>query len=188
MAVVTDSPDELKDALESFAAGKSHPAVHASTATATGHPLAFIFTGLGPQWWGMGRQLLQENPVFRAVIERCDAALTPLAGWSLMDELSADELTSRMEETAVLQPANFALQLGLVELWSSLGIIPDAIVGHSAGEVAAAYIAGALSFDDAVTVIYHRARLQQLTTGEGSSPWGFRPSARGNWPPSVTAD
>jgi myxalamid-type polyketide synthase MxaE and MxaD len=167
MAVVTGSVDELKEALESFSAGNPHPAVHSSVTPAAERPLGFIFTGLGPQWWGMGRQLLEESPVFRAVIERCDAALTPLAGWSLMDELSADERASRMAETAVLQPANFALQVGLVELWSSLGVVPEAIVGHSAGEVAAAYVAGALSFDDAITVIYHRARLQQLTSGEG---------------------
>ncbi|HXL91157.1 MAG TPA: type I polyketide synthase [Streptosporangiaceae bacterium] len=167
IAVVTDSLDELKDALESFSAGSSHPAVHSSVTQGAARPLGFVFTGLGPQWWGMGRQLLEESPVFRAVIERCDAALTPLAGWSLMDELSADEAASRMAETAVLQPANFALQLGLAELWSGLGVVPEAIVGHSAGEVAAAYVAGALSFEDAITVIYHRARLQQLTSGEG---------------------
>jgi myxalamid-type polyketide synthase MxaE and MxaD len=167
MAVVTDSPDELKEALASFSAGNPHPAVHSSVTPGAERPLGFIFTGLGPQWWGMGRQLLQESPVYRAAIERCDAALTPLAGWSLMDELSADERTSRMAETAVLQPANFALQVGLAELWASLGVVPEAIVGHSAGEVAAAYVAGALSFDDAITVIYHRARLQQLTSGEG---------------------
>jgi acyl transferase domain-containing protein len=108
----------------------------------------------------MGRQLLQESLAYRAVIERCYAALTPLAGWSLRDELAADEGASRMAETAVLQPANFALQVGLVERWSSLGVAPGAIVGHSAGEVTAAYVAGALSFDDAITVIYHRARLR----------------------------
>jgi myxalamid-type polyketide synthase MxaE and MxaD len=167
MAVVTDSVEELTEALASFSAGDPHPALHSSVTPAGERPLGFIFTGLGPQWWGMGRQLLQQSPVYRAVIERCDAALTPLAGWSLMDELSADEGASRMAETAVLQPANFALQVGLAELWSSLGVVPGAIVGHSAGEVAAAYVAGALSFDDAVTVIYHRARLQQLTSGEG---------------------
>jgi len=167
MAVVTDSLDELKEALESFSAGNPHPAVHSSAMLGAARTLGFIFTGLGPQWWGMGRQLLEESPVFRAVIERCDAALTPLAGWSLMDELSADEAASRMAETAVLQPANFALQVGLTELWSALGVVPEAIVGHSAGEVAAAYVAEALSFEDAITVIYHRARLQQLTSGEG---------------------
>ncbi len=167
LAIVTDSPDELKEALESAHAGNPHPALHSSTPPSADYPLGFIFTGLGPQWWAMGRQLLEENALFRSVIERCDAAMTPLAGWSLMDEMSAAQSASRMEETAVLQPANFALQVGLAELWKAMGIEPVAIVGHSAGEVAAAYVAGALSFEDAITVIYHRARLQQRTTGEG---------------------
>jgi myxalamid-type polyketide synthase MxaD len=165
LAIVTDSPDELRDALDSAHRGTPHPALHRSSPGAD--RLGFLFTGLGPQWWAMGRQLLEENALFRSVIERCDAALAPIAGWSLMDELSADEHASRMNETAVLQPANFALQLGLVELWKALGIEPTAIVGHSAGEVAAAHVAGALTFDDAITVIYHRARLQQRTSGEG---------------------
>jgi hybrid polyketide synthase/nonribosomal peptide synthetase FtdB len=185
MAVVTDSAVELQEALESFSAGNPHPAVHSSVTPGAERPLGFIFTGLGPQWWGMGRQLLQENPVFRATIERCDAALTPLAGWSLMDEMSADEHASRMAETAVLQPANFALQVGLAELWASLGILPGAIVGHSAGEVAAACVAGALSFTDAITVIYHRARLQQLTSGEGRLLAVAIPEARARELPAV---
>ena len=167
LAIVTDSPDELKEALDSAHQGRSHPALHLASPLGTGQPLGFLFTGLGPQWWAMGRQLLEENALFRSVIERCDAALTPIAGWSLMDEMSADESASRMNETAVLQPANFALQLGLAELWKALGIEPAAIVGHSAGEVAAAHVAGALTFEDAITVIFHRARLQQLTSGEG---------------------
>lgn len=72
-----------------------------------------------------------------------------------------------MTETAVAQVANFALQIALVALWRSWGIEPDAIVGHSAGEVAAAYVAGSLTWDDAVLVAFHRSRLQQQTTGQG---------------------
>lgn len=79
----------------------------------------------------------------------------------------ADEAVSRMAETEVAQPANFALQVGLVELWRSWGIVPDAVVGHSAGEPAAAYAAGALGLEEAVRVTYHRSRLQQRTTGQG---------------------
>ena len=167
LAIVTGSLDELKEALESAHAGNPHPALHSSTPPSADYPLGFLFTGLGPQWWGMGRHLLEESALFRSVVERCDAAMSPLAGWSLMDEMSAAESASRMNETAVLQPANFALQLGLVELWKAMGIEPAAIVGHSAGEVAAAYVSGALNFEDAITVIYHRARLQQHTSGEG---------------------
>lgn len=167
LAVVTDDLRELREGLASVSAGQPHPAVHLSAGPAAGSPLAFVYTGMGPQWWGMGRDLLTRSPVFRAAIDRCDAALSRLADWSLTEELLAGETASRMGETAISQPANFALQVALTELWASLGIKPDAIVGHSAGEIAAAYVAGALTFEDAVTVIYHRARLQHQTAGSG---------------------
>ncbi len=167
LAVVTDDMQELRDALKSVKAGDPYPAAHLSSGAPADSPLAFVYTGMGPQWWGMGRQLLETSRVFREAIERCDVALSRLADWSLIDELLADEPASRMGETAISQPANFALQVALTEVWASLGFRPDAIAGHSAGEIAAAWAAGALSFDDAVTVIYHRARLQHQTTGQG---------------------
>jgi myxalamid-type polyketide synthase MxaD len=167
LAVVTDDLAELRDGLASVRAGQPHPAVHRSSGPPADSPLAFVYTGMGPQWWGMGRQLLTTSHVFAAAIDRCDAALKKFADWSLADEMLADEPISRMAETAIAQPANFALQVALTELWASLGVRPDVIVGHSAGEIAAAYVAGALTFDDAVTVIYHRARLQHQTTGQG---------------------
>ena len=122
---------------------------------------------MGPQWWGMGRQLLVEEPLFCDWIERCDAALAKHADWSLYEEMCRGEQTSRMSETQISQPANFALQVGLASLWRSWGITPSAVVGHSAGEIAAAYVAGMLEFDDAVRVIYNRSRLQHRTSGQG---------------------
>lgn len=129
--------------------------------------LAFVYTGMGPQWWAMGRQLLAAEPVFRAAVERCDAIFRDLAGWSILAELTAGEASSKIDETRVAQPAILAIQVGLTELWRSWGIRPDAIVGHSVGEAAAAYASGALSLEDAVTVIYQRSRLQQTTAGTG---------------------
>jgi acyl transferase domain-containing protein/acyl carrier protein len=167
LALVTDSAYEAAEALRCFSAGDPHSALHACAAEPSGSPLVFVFTGMGPQWWGMGRELLTTNQVFRSAIERCDAALRPLSDWSLLEELSADQESSRMDQTAISQVANFALQVALAEVWASFGIVPDAIVGHSAGEIAAAYVAGALSWADAVRVIFHRARLQQATTGQG---------------------
>ncbi|MGH3249560.1 MAG: type I polyketide synthase [Trebonia sp.] len=167
LAVVSGDSAEVRVALRGVGEGVSHPAVRRSEYPAADVRLALVFTGMGPQWWGMGRDLFTSNAVFRAEIERCDAAFAPLAGWSLADALLADEAASAMSRTEVSQPANFALQVGLAAVWKSLGITPDAIIGHSAGEVAAAYVAGALTFDDAITVIYHRARLQQLTSGQG---------------------
>jgi acyl transferase domain-containing protein len=162
LAVVTDDFNELRAALASASAGQPHPALHKSSGPAADSPLAFVYTGMGPQWSEMGQQLLSTSRVFREAIDRCDAAMFRLFGWSL-----SREQLFRMDETAISQPANFALQVALTELWASLGIRPTAIVGHSAGEIAACYVAGALTFEDAVTVIFHRARLQHRTTGMG---------------------
>jgi len=93
--------------------------------------------------------------------------LRPHAGWSLLAELTAAEADSRLEETEIAQPAIFALQVALAAVWRSWGITPDAVVGHSVGEIAAAHLAGALTLDDAVRVVYHRSRLMQQATGLG---------------------
>lgn len=130
--------------------------------------MVFVFSGNGPQWWGMGRALLQQHSLVRAIVERCDHYWRPLAGWSLLEELLADEASSRMEQTEVAQPALFAIQIALAELWQSWGIEPQTVIGHSVGEIAAAYVAGILSFEDALAVVYHRSRLQSLTEGQGT--------------------
>ncbi len=129
--------------------------------------VAFVCSGQGPQWWAMGRQLLHEEPAFRAAIERCAAILERLADWSLLDELTALESRSRMDNTAISQPCIFALQVGLAELWASWGVRPEAIVGHSVGEVAAAFLAGVFSLDDAVRIIFHRGRTMDLARERG---------------------
>jgi acyl transferase domain-containing protein/NADP-dependent 3-hydroxy acid dehydrogenase YdfG/acyl carrier protein/ubiquinone/menaquinone biosynthesis C-methylase UbiE len=129
--------------------------------------MAFVYTGQGPQWWGMGRQLLEREPIFREVIEKCDAVVRRLGGWSLLEQFQVEESESRMEVTAVAQPAIFALQAGLTELWRSRGVVPDAVVGHSVGEVAAAYAAGVFSLEDACRVIFHRGRCMELASAHG---------------------
>lgn len=168
LAVVAHSTEELAARLDAYASGEACPGMTSGRKAAGRAPrLVFVCSGMGPQWWAMGRELLAQEPVFRAVIERCDALLRTYSGWSLLDELTADEAGSRMAETRIAQPANFALQVALAALWRSWGVEPDAIVGHSAGEVAAAYLAGAMSLEEATRVIYHRSRLQHQTTGQG---------------------
>jgi acyl transferase domain-containing protein/acyl carrier protein len=129
--------------------------------------LAFVCTGMGPQWWKMCRGLLGVYSAFTESIQRSDRELSRYTAWSLIDELRRDETSSRMAETEFAQPANFAIQVALAEQLQQFGITPDAVIGHSAGEVAAHHIAGLLTFEQAIEVIYHRSRLQQRTSGQG---------------------
>lgn len=166
-ALAVQSRDELIEQLDTLAGRQAAGASFAGKVSGRKSKLTFVFSGMGPQWWAMGRQLLEEEPLFRETIAACDALLRQHAEWSLIAELKASESESRMTETWIAQPASFALQIALARLWRSWGIEPDAIVGHSAGEVAAAHVAGALTLDDAIRVIFHRSRLQQRTSGYG---------------------
>ncbi|MEZ4753739.1 MAG: type I polyketide synthase [Bdellovibrionota bacterium] len=130
--------------------------------------LAFIFSGQGPQYWGMASDLLESESIFSESLKICAKHFDQLAGWSLLDQLRANEDLSRLDQTEVAQPAIFALQVGLAALWRSWGFEPEAVIGHSVGEVAAAYVSGALSLEDAVKVVYHRSRLQQRSHGSGA--------------------
>ena len=159
-----DSRPALIEALEACLSGGG---VAGRRSERNRRALAFVFSGQGAQWSGMGRDLLAHEPTFRTEVERIDALLHPYTGWSLLDELNAEGDASRLDETEVAQPAIFAFQVGLVALWRSWGIEPDAVVGHSVGEVAAAYVGGALQLEDAVRLIYHRGRLMQQATGLG---------------------
>ncbi|MCI0557157.1 MAG: polyketide synthase dehydratase domain-containing protein, partial [Nitrososphaera sp.] len=101
-------------------------------------------------------------------IEKCDELLRKYSDLSLLNELTADEERSRINETQIAQPAIFSIQIALAALWRSWGIEPDVVLGHSVGEVAAAYVSGALNLEDAVRVIFNRSRLQQRTAGQGA--------------------
>ncbi|TWS18774.1 type I polyketide synthase [Tsukamurella asaccharolytica] len=167
LAVIAAADADAAEALRAAADGAPHQCLRSGSALADARPLAFVYTGMGPQWWAMARGLLQHNAVFRAAIDRCDEAIAALVGWSLSSELLAAEADSRMSESVVAQIANFGVQYALTRLWESFGVRPDLIVGHSAGEVAAALEAGALEFEDAITVIVHRARIQHTASGGG---------------------
>lgn len=131
--------------------------------------IAFVMSGQGPQWWGMGRELMEHEPVFRASMEACAAAMKPHARFSLLEELARDEADSKILQTEIGQPAIFAMQVSLAALWKSKGITPAAIVGHSVGEVAAACVAGILSLEEGARIIVLRARLMnECARGEGT--------------------
>ncbi len=168
LAVVSDTFSNLGRDLRSHIDRDTPPTVIANRIPIGGPPpVVFVFTGMGPQWWAMGRQLLTAEPIYRAMVEECDRLLRPLTGWSLVDELLADEAKSRINEAFIAQPAIFAVQVGLAAVWAAWGVRPDAVVGHSVGEVAAAYVSGALSLEDAIRVVFHRSRLQDRTRGQG---------------------
>ncbi|QFY07530.1 acyltransferase domain-containing protein [Nonomuraea phyllanthi] len=111
--------------------------------------LVFVFSGQGNQWLGMGRGLAAE-PAAREVLDESDDVLTRLAGWSVTGELAATAETSRLQDPAVLQPVLVALQIAVVRLLESWGVIADACVGHSLGEIPAAVACGALTLEDAL--------------------------------------
>ena len=130
--------------------------------------IAFVMSGQGPQWWGMGRELMQHEPVFRRVIEQCDAAMRGIADFSLLEELNRSEETSQMHRTEIAQPAIFAMQVGLAELWKSWGVQPAAVAGHSVSEIAAACVAGLFSLEQGARIIALRAQFMgDCARGEG---------------------
>jgi len=130
--------------------------------------VAFVFPGQGSQWIGMATELLRGEPLFHQAIRDCDAAAQPYLGWSILEELQADETASAMDRIEVIQPVLFAVQIGLARLWQSWGVTPAAVVGHSMGEVAASYTAGVITLDDAARIICRRSHLMARTSGQGA--------------------
>ncbi|QRO01345.1 amino acid adenylation domain-containing protein [Archangium violaceum] len=168
VALPFQSVSELKDALRAFLSGVDGTGPRTDRVAAGALPgLVFVFAGQGPRWAGVGPGLMEQEPVFREVLEQCDAILRPLTGWSLLDELRAEEGRSRLDEAEIAQPALVALQVGLAALWRSWGIEPEAVVGHSAGEIAAAHVAGALSLSQALHLAWHRGRITQRAPAGG---------------------
>lgn len=167
VGIVGRSKDDFRARLDEFVRD-THGADVATGHRAVAPPkIAFVFSGQGPQWYAMGRELLAEEPVFAAVMSECDALLRPLSGSSLLEALAAPEDGSRLEETEVAQPAIFAIQVALVALWKSWGISPEGVVGHSVGEIAALHAAGVLSLAEAVRVVWNRGHIMQRATGLG---------------------
>jgi len=139
--------------------------------------VAFMFTGQGAQYAGMARRLDQTQPAFRAVLDRCAAVLDPLLGVPLRELLFAEDGSSRLDQTAYTQPALFAVEYALAELWRAWGVRPDALIGHSVGECVAACVGGVMPLDDALALIAERGRLMQALPAGGAMAAVFAPEA-----------
>lgn len=157
---------EVGNLLEKAANGASEPGIYMGSTLEKPSGIAFIYSGNGSQWAGMGSRLLAD-PLFQETVAEIDTSFKPLSGFSLVDELAGKNGKDRYPYTEIAQPALFALQVGVTRMLQRDGIIPVAVAGHSVGEVAAAWAAGILDLHAAVTVIYHRSRLQGTTKGKG---------------------
>ncbi|HEX8132453.1 MAG TPA: beta-ketoacyl synthase N-terminal-like domain-containing protein, partial [Actinomycetes bacterium] len=167
LALVCGDREELISGLTAFLRGEPRPGLAAGHGAGLVPPLVFVYSGQGSQWWGMGRELLATEPVFRAAVEEVGEALSRSVDWSLLAELTADEERSRLAETEIAQPALFALQVALTVLWRHWGVEPAGVMGHSSGEVAAAWAAGVLTLEEAASWIAERGRRLQGATGRG---------------------
>ena len=152
----------LLEALEEFARDPASVA----TVDEEDRPLVMVFTGQGSQWAGCGRALYDTQPVFRRVVDAVEKY------WRAHSDISLRRACfhatqAELDECELAQPVTFLLQCALLEMFKTWGVYPDCVVGHSSGEVAAAYACGALSLADATRLVYHRATLQQRTAGSG---------------------
>jgi acyl transferase domain-containing protein/acyl carrier protein len=167
LAVVGGSREELLGSLETFlTGGLPTDAAHATAGTTP--RTAFVFPGQGWQWDGMGAELLAWNEAFATAVTECSGAIEKLTGWSVIDVLNAAEGAPALDRVDVVQPVMFAVMVGLVRLWESVGVSPSAVVGHSQGEIAAAHAAGVLSLDDAVQVVVARSAALVEIAGQGA--------------------
>ncbi|UJW29897.1 type I polyketide synthase [Saccharothrix sp. AJ9571] len=165
--VLAADRDEAIAGLDAVAAGAPGVGVVSGLADVEGKRV-FVFPGQGAQWLGMGLDLLDVSPVFAARLAECERALAPLLGWSVLDVLRGEEGAPSLDRLDVVQPVSFAVMVSLAALWRSLGVEPDAVVGHSQGEIAAACVAGALSLEDAARVVVMRSQvMDRRLTGRG---------------------
>ncbi|MEU1689918.1 SDR family NAD(P)-dependent oxidoreductase [Micromonospora sp. NPDC005707] len=156
---------EQMAALRALAEDRPHPALLQHTTAHTGRTV-FVFPGQGGQWLGMGRELAAQSPVFAAHLEACAEALRPHVDWDLREVLDDDD-PDWLTRVDVVQPVLFAVMTGLAAVWRHHGIIPDAVIGHSQGEIAAAHAAGALTLDDAAKIVALRAKALRALIGQG---------------------
>ncbi|MER6952809.1 SDR family NAD(P)-dependent oxidoreductase [Streptomyces sp. NPDC000618] len=166
-AVLAADRDGFLDALDALAADR--PAEGVLRGSPAEGKVVFVFPGQGSQWTGMARELLDASPVFAAKAAECAAAIEEFVDWNLLDVLRDEPGAASMDRIEVIQPVLFTVMVSLAELWRSYGVQPDAVVGSSQGEIAAAHVAGGLSIEDAARVVCLRSQLLADTlVGKGA--------------------
>ena len=167
LALVFEETKEAVRGLETFGAGGMPDRFETARAGPHPAPVVFVFTGMGPQWYGMGHALYQADLVFREGIDAFDRLFAAISGRSIKDEMWDGATGTRIADVETAMPANMALQWALACWWRSLGVSPEFIIGHSVGEIVGACAAGALTLEEGVRVIYARSRLQKKLQGRG---------------------
>jgi acyl transferase domain-containing protein/acyl carrier protein/UDP-glucose 4-epimerase len=165
--LVGEGRADLSKALTALAQGGAAANLVEGVADAAGGGVVFVFAGQGSQWPGMALDLLDCSPVFAAWMQSCEQALAPHVSWSLHDVLRGVDGAPSLERIDVVQPALFAVMVSLAGLWRACGVEPDVVIGHSQGEIAAAFVAGGLSLEDAAKLIALRSRALIGLMGKG---------------------
>jgi len=180
--LVGTSAEELVTGLAGLAAGErakvSASGLVASATAGDVGKVVFVFPGQGSQWEGMGRELAAVSPVFAARLAECGRALAPYVDWSLEDVIAGAEGAPGLAAAEVVQPVLWAVMVALAALWQAAGVVPDAVVGHSQGEIAAATVAGMLSLEDAARVVAVRSRALSGLGAEGGMVSVVMPEGR----------
>ena len=173
--------------LAAVAAGE--PAAGVVSGAVAGGPgkMVFVFPGQGGQWAGMGRDLAGSSPVFAARLAECGRALARYVDWDLGQVLAGADGAPSLDRADVVQPALWAVMVSLAAAWQAAGVIPDAVAGHSQGEIAAAVVAGVLSLEDGARVVALRSRALAALAGHGAMASVAAPAAKvaelaGAWP------
>jgi acyl transferase domain-containing protein len=164
--VLANHTQSLVEPLDDLARGVPHPRCVEGLAQRAGR-VCLVFPGQGGQWAGMGRALLDHDPVFTETIEACAAALRPFVGWSLREALTTDD-DAFLDRVDVVQPTLFAMNVALAAMWRARGLRPGAVMGHSQGEVAAAVVAGALGLADGALISARRGAALVRLEGRGA--------------------
>ncbi|WP_443043058.1 type I polyketide synthase [Streptomyces sp. NBC_00370] len=164
--VVGGAGVELGDGLAALAEGVPFPGVVEGVAGSAGR-VVFVFPGQGSQWAGMAVELLDSDEVFAARLSECERALGLYVDWSLTGVLRGEVGAPGLDRVDVVQPVLWAVMVSLAAMWSSVGVVPDAVVGHSQGEIAAAVVAGGLSLEDGARVVALRSRALVGLSGRG---------------------